>query len=253
MSRVRIYSILSAVILGIFFPALQTLAADGAAAQFDEIKAEYEAARKKFDEAYGRATTDTEREKAAQLYPQAESYIPRVLEVAKKEPGSAVGREALLWALQNGMYSPEAEKAIDLLMKEHVESSEIAPAIPMLAYSQAPNAERFLRTLMEKNPSGQIKAQATYTLGSLLKNRLDEGSAQGSKSKEAEELFEKVLSTYASEKELVKSAKGQLFEMRNLAVGKVAPEIEGEDVNGTKFKLTEYRGRVVVLDFWGDW
>jgi hypothetical protein len=159
----------------------------------------------------------------------------------------------MLWVLQNGMYSPEAETAIDLLMKEHVESSEIAPAIPMLAYSQAPNSEKFLRTVVEKNPSQQIKAQATYTLGSLLKNRSEERTTQGPNSKEAEELFEQVISTYAAEKDLVKSAKGQLFEVRNLAIGKVAPEIEGEDVNGKKFKLTEYRGKVVVLDFWGDW
>jgi hypothetical protein len=39
----------------------------------------------------------------------------------------------------------------------------------------------------------------------------------------------------------------------DLAIGKVAPEIEGEDVNGKSFKLSDYRGKVVVLDFWGDW
>ncbi len=39
----------------------------------------------------------------------------------------------------------------------------------------------------------------------------------------------------------------------SLAVGKVAPEIVGEDVDGKKFKLSDYRGKVVVLDFWGDW
>jgi len=44
-----------------------------------------------------------------------------------------------------------------------------------------------------------------------------------------------------------------LFELRNLGIGKTAPEIEGEDVDGKKFKLSDYRGKVVVLDFWGDW
>jgi cytochrome oxidase Cu insertion factor (SCO1/SenC/PrrC family) len=39
----------------------------------------------------------------------------------------------------------------------------------------------------------------------------------------------------------------------SLAIGKVAPEIEGEDVDGKRFKLSDYRGKVVVLDFWGDW
>jgi hypothetical protein len=37
------------------------------------------------------------------------------------------------------------------------------------------------------------------------------------------------------------------------AVGQVAPEIEGEDIDGRRFKLSDYRGKVVVLDFWGNW
>ena len=39
----------------------------------------------------------------------------------------------------------------------------------------------------------------------------------------------------------------------NLSIGKEAPEIEGEDIDGNKFKLSDYRGKVVVLDFWGHW
>ena len=38
-----------------------------------------------------------------------------------------------------------------------------------------------------------------------------------------------------------------------LEVGNLAPEIQGEDLDGVKFKLSDYRGKVVVLDFWGDW
>jgi hypothetical protein len=37
------------------------------------------------------------------------------------------------------------------------------------------------------------------------------------------------------------------------AVGMKAPEIEGEDIDGKKFKLSDYRGKVVLLDFWGNW
>jgi hypothetical protein len=36
-------------------------------------------------------------------------------------------------------------------------------------------------------------------------------------------------------------------------VGRPAPDIEGEDVDGQKFRLSDYRGKVVVLDFWGNW
>ncbi len=49
------------------------------------------------------------------------------------------------------------------------------------------------------------------------------------------------------------SAKGNLFELHNLWFGMVAPEIEAEDLDGVTFKLSDYRGKVVVLDFWGNW
>ena len=43
---------------------------------------------------------------------------------------------------------------------------------------------------------------------------------------------------------------GELFEIRNLSVGKTAPDIEGEDQDGKRFKLSDYRGKVVLLYFW---
>ena len=45
----------------------------------------------------------------------------------------------------------------------------------------------------------------------------------------------------------------ELFVLKNLSVGKVAPEIEGIDLDDKSFKLSDYRGKVVLLDFWGDW
>jgi thiol-disulfide isomerase/thioredoxin len=36
-------------------------------------------------------------------------------------------------------------------------------------------------------------------------------------------------------------------------VGDLAPELEGLDVNGKPVKLSDYRGKVVVVDFWATW
>ena len=35
--------------------------------------------------------------------------------------------------------------------------------------------------------------------------------------------------------------------------GQMAPEIDGVDLDNVPFKLSDYRGKVVMLDFWGDW
>ena len=36
-------------------------------------------------------------------------------------------------------------------------------------------------------------------------------------------------------------------------VGKRAPDVSAEDLNGETFKLSDHRGKVVLLFFWGDW
>ena len=36
-------------------------------------------------------------------------------------------------------------------------------------------------------------------------------------------------------------------------IGQEAPEIQGKDLDSKPMKLSEFRGKVVVLDFWGFW
>ena len=45
----------------------------------------------------------------------------------------------------------------------------------------------------------------------------------------------------------------KVHDAADLEIGKVAPDIEGVDLDEVPFKLSDYRGKVVVLDFWGDW
>ncbi len=57
----------------------------------------------------------------------------------------------------------------------------------------------------------------------------------------------------SGKRSLGEEAGGELYELRHLRVGNVAPDIEGEDLDGKAFRLSEYRGKVVVIDFWGNW
>ncbi len=45
----------------------------------------------------------------------------------------------------------------------------------------------------------------------------------------------------------------KLFAAEHLREGAVAPEITGIDGRGEPLKLSDHRGKVVMLSFWGDW
>jgi hypothetical protein len=75
---------------------------------------------------------------------------------------------------------------------------------------------------------------------------------------EAELLFSRVAKVYGDvpikekasvHQTLGAAARAYLREYRELSDGRPAPEIEGEDLDGVQFKLSDYRGKVVVLDF----
>jgi hypothetical protein len=73
--------------------------------------------------------------------------------------------------------------------------------------------------------------------------------------KEIEAVFEQATERYGEVKlsgseTVAERAKVELFEIRNLSVGKEALDIEGEDQHSKRFKLSDYRGKVVLLDFW---
>jgi hypothetical protein len=106
---------------------------------------------------------------------------------------------------------------------------------------------------MVKSAKGQIMISA----GNQLRDRYEKAVA--AKAKDADELYQKARDYFAdlakkhAKGDLAQQFQEALYLLEHHSVGKVAPDIEGEDIDGRKFKLSDYRGKVVVLDFWGHW
>lgn len=112
-----------------------------------------------------------------------------------------------------------------------------------------------LRALIAKTQDKELLGQANLALGQHLAKRYQQAfqkkDASASKiAKEAESILERTGKDYAALSTQVKDA---LFDLTKLAVGRTAMEIEAEDLDGKQFKLSDYRGKVVVIDFWGNW
>ncbi len=140
---------------------------------------------------------------------------------------------------------------------------QLATLCQNLGRSGGASGETLLRSLLEKDKRPEVQGVACLALGQSLKTRAD--NMADSQAKEAEKLLaesEKLLERAEKEyanvkgpfgKTIGEQAKPLLFELQHLSIGKVAPDIEGEDADSKKFKLSEYRGKVVLLDFWGNW
>lgn len=175
-----------------------------------------------------------------------QAFVKAAEELAKAEPTTPAGFEAINAIINFGNPTPAI---IKVLAEHHAMNPKIGTLVSRLGRGRLnKEMEAFLTAVMEKNPSKDAQGNAAFSLASMLMQ---------SKPAEAEKLFEKVATEYKDVKyfrgTLGERAEGSLFELRNLQIGKVVPEIEGEDMDGKKFKLSDYRGKVVMLDFWGHW
>jgi hypothetical protein len=173
-------------------------------------------------------------------------------------------------------------KALDLIVRDHVRSDRLGPLCRRVSYGFGGEYETFLRAVLAKNPHRAVQAAASLSLGHYLNNRLQrvdlcreqpdlargfaalygkkylaelQRQDRGRAVKEIETVFEQASEKYGDVKlpagdTVAERAKAELFEIRNLSVGKEAPDIEGEDQDGKRFKLSDYRGKVILLDFW---
>jgi len=233
---------LFAIVAALALPALarennqSSLAAD-----YKQISADFEKEQRDFAATYQK-TPEAERKNLK--YPEVAPYSKKMIALAENEPKSPAAADALIWAVRHSYYDQSVgPQAIALLKENHIENEKLGDACQMLAYSNSKENREFLNTVVEKNPHDKVKGAASLALGQMLASE---------NPTEAEKHLNAVVEKYGS-KSQKERAKGDLFEMHNLAIGKVAPDIEGEDVDGKKFKLSDYRGKVVVIDFWGDW
>jgi peroxiredoxin len=185
----------------------------------------------------------------------------RALNLAARHPGEPIALEARCWVICGGLgFFPETEEAFRLLMDRHIKDGRLAPVCEIAAaYWTNPVAEQFLRRALSGSPSREVRGKAAYALAQCLERATREQLRQdpagtARRRAEAERLLERVLNEYADvpafHTTLGEEADGILFRRRHLDIGKQVPDFQCVDANGRVCHLTDYRGKVIVLDFW---
>lgn len=218
--------------------------------QFIQLSQEFEAAQADFSTLFQAAQTDAERETIRrEKSPAPERYAPRFWQLVQSDPSDPAAVEALIWLATRAYQTKEAGQALAVLARDHAASSQVAVVCNFAPYI-AESSQEFLQAVLEKNPSREIQAQACQSLY-RLSLIADPAEADKYLDRLAEGFGE--LSSSRGRGTIAEFVKAEREHNQTFGIGKVAPETEGEDIDGTPFKLSDYRGKVVVIDFWGDW
>jgi peroxiredoxin len=248
---------LLALTLWLLAPAARTQtpdAAPGPAAELQALRADYDTAERAFSEALRQAKSEAEREVLWRDAHPAPDFLPRFQALAERAADTETGAGAHLWVLQHAKDVGERDAALGALASlttDHMRSpvmEEAAGLLPLLSsWLGRDGTIAVLRGIGARSSHPGAHAAAKYGLGAvLMESRLPEPRA------EAHDLFREV-KTEAPGTRWASRADLFLFELEHLQVGMKAPDFEATDPNGKTFKLSKYRGKVVVLSFWGFW
>ena len=230
---------------------------DSPQAQYQALVNEFRQAQQELSKAYRAAKTKDEQVALRRrMTTIGVDYTPRFMKLATDHSSDPVAVDALSWIVTGASRfgGKEAGEALELLAKNHVDDKRLGLVSERLRLSGLREAPGFLETVLDKSPHREVQAQACYSLATQLKKSA--ARIPGNQER-AEKLFERIVKEFADVpsrgRALGTLAKAELFEARNLGIGKTAPEIVATDLDGVKFKLSDYRGKVVVIDFWGHW
>ena len=215
---------------------------------------------------------------------QDRQFVRPFLDVAEKYAGTKAALDSLTWVLKRFESGSNADRAITMLVESHAAHREIEQLYLHIGNNPSLKVAVFYRRVIAVNKNPTAIGRAHFRLGNYLvrqaeiarevranpdsldKFKLFYGSALteylqkvdlSSIRKDALKQFTVAVEKYPN----VRTYKGELselagrekFKLEHLTVGGVAPEIVGEDIAGKPMKLSDYKGKVVLLDFWGDW
>ncbi len=182
------------------------------------------------------------------------AFKERFEKFAEAHKGTEEALSAKLWLLRNtwwhrgeGTMEKRAAALADGILAEFPKS-KLLTAVPDCYFDfSATDRERIFIRLLESSPHPEVRGAALYRL------------AVAKKGPEGKELLERLRKEYGEVPYrfttcgAVAEARLSPHDPASLEVGRPAPEIAGRTADGKPLRLSAFKGRVVVVDFFGDW
>ena len=205
------------------------------------------------------------------------SLTKRLRAIANSNPKSDAGFEALSWVsrvagrARNGRaLLPEAITIMDDTLTRQIFEYAATPHIEKLimrlssvrSKKDAVMQGKRLDAILKVNASKNVQALCLYARCMMARNldryagpiKQNDVKAMCATAARLEKDFGTLkIPGDRRERTFSEAVQPLVFEFKNLRIGCEAPDIKAKDLDGVEFKLSDYRGKVVVLDFWGDW
>ena len=238
---------------------------------FDKISAAFESAKTQWmSRQFEKGEKNEDYEWDWSTFPVFE-FLPKMQRFAEQHAGTPPAFDALMTMciyakqLEKGGQPAQRQRLIgfvkERLARDHVTNltpEQIWGKLRFLSFHiEFDWVVAHLQAILEKNNGAEIRAGTTHVIAKTLLNTLTIDDSRDAKTrfadrKRARDLLYKIKKEYADTK-----AAGEvddlIRELEQLQVGMKAPEIVGKDVDGKELRLSQFRGRVVVVDFWGYW
>jgi thiol-disulfide isomerase/thioredoxin len=233
-------------------------------AKLDAVKSKFKSDIDELVTRFQKATTAQEK-KGIQTEAKELAVLTagKVLKVAEENPKDDVTAEAIQFAFFNlvpiGASGADIDKLVAIAGEHHINSPKLKEVV--LAAGQLGSAgEKLLQAAAEKSTDKEIKSIALYSLGMAYSER----STDTADEKAAAELTAKAIDSLEKavkeggevklgDQTIGELAKDEITGLKTLSIGNTAPDIEGTTLDGKKVKLSDYKGKVVLLDIWATW
>jgi len=243
-------------------------ALQAARAEYQALKAEYDAAMDAYYMASRRLTASADYKQARQAgdqeaikklraavrAPAKKTWIEKFQKAADRYAPTAGEVPFLAWLAVWSQDKDVTTEVLGTIMERHAGSAdllEIAEYVGVVRRTVDDELHAKVMDMLLSSEHAMIKANALYSKGYRLL------SARGRKpSAEDFEQGSALLAECARLADgttLALRARAPEFQRTRLQIGMEVPDIVAGDLDGVQFKLSDYRGKVVVLDFWGDW
>ena len=228
--------------------------------EFSKLQKDYYAAIEKYYAPQNKAKTNEERAKI-KLDPKLDpalKFAPLFIAIAKRAKNDPGGPAFEFTITQVASFNSKLlQDSLDRLLKWHLNHplNGIGMVAIMQGYlymhqgkehSEYPKA---LKMISEMSKLVENRAAAELALGSYWESAYLNPHTDV---KMSTSYYQNVIAKYPKSKSAM-HARGSIFELENLQVGMIAPDFEQIDQDGKSWKLSDYRGQVIVLDFWGFW